>query len=171
MIGGTTRNTLDIISICRPVVIIASKTPGYRRTLLQEEILTAIKYNKQIIALLEEGTILPLKLPVKTIIIYYNPQKPETITNNIIKLLKNKRETTLAELLTAIIISLLIALGITVLIEIIHQLIHKNDMYPRTFSENYKVLSPLRNSMKYLRALISTTVQYFKGFSRLNLKC
>jgi len=121
--GGITRDTLDLISVSSLVVVIIGKSPGYRRQLLFKELEEAIKHDKQIIALIEEGSALPISLPKNSIAIYFSRDNiPKTI-DNIVKILQTGRWDPLMPILVAIVMGLLIALGIAALMEILKLLL------------------------------------------------
>ncbi len=119
-IGGNTSSTLSRITIAKAVIAILSRTLGYRRSLVREEIQRAIGEEKPLIILLEEGAVLPIQPPDSVVIIRYDRRDPEKTIRNIISMLvERKGKDPLYELILAIVIALVAVLGVIALVKIL----------------------------------------------------
>jgi len=125
VVGGTTEDTLDIVSIASLVVVVVGRAPGYRRQLLYRELEEAVKHGKQVVALVEEGSALHIGLPRDSIAIYFSRDNISKTVNNVIRVLRTKKEGQVAPILISIAIGLLIALGIATLAEMFRLLLEK----------------------------------------------
>ena len=119
-IGGNTFSTLNKIALAKAVIAVLSRTPGYRRHLVYEEIERTITEKKPLIILLEEGATLPMHPPNNVVVIRYDRRNPEKTIINIINILaERKSKDPLYELILAVIIALIAILGIIALIKIL----------------------------------------------------
>ncbi len=122
IIGGNTHSTLRHIDYSRIVIALVSRIPGYRRQLLYEELSKAMEQDKQLIILVEEGAMLPIKASSNIIVLSFNKNNIRKTVSDLLRIInerKNQIEDPLVQLLAAIGIALVVAFGIIAFVELV----------------------------------------------------
>ncbi len=122
IVGGNTHSTLRHIDYSRIVIALVSRTPGYRRQLLYEELSKAMEQGKQLIILAEEGAIVPVKASSNIIVVSFNKGNIRKTINDLLRIIRERKdniEDPLVQLLAAIGIALIVAFGVIAFIELV----------------------------------------------------